>query len=262
IMSRLLRVTFVVAPSTSKTRELPPLISTRLLAGPWIVRLLLMTSSPLVRAMPFPAKLRSKTMGSPLLAAAIAARSESEPLSLRFMTVSVLGSQRSSRVSRYGRKDWRLRVTGSLRVRGGPANTWLAPGGLEEGSGADHADGAVVEGRDAEVVEVGPERGGVAAHDAVRDRQRPGSAVEEAAACRTGGVAGQGALLECGRGEVVDGSAAVTGRVGRETTAADRQRPEGTVVDPSAGGGRVAGENTVTDRHGRPSEAIAQVIDG
>src|SRR5262249_14318740 len=111
----------------------------------------------------------------------------------------------------------------------------------------DDADCAVVEGRDAEVVEVGAEGRDVAAHDAVRDRQRPGSVVEEAAAPRPGGVAGQGALLECGPAEVVDAAAAVAGRVAREGAAADRQSPEcrGVVGDATTEGGGVAAEGAV-----------------
>src|SRR5262249_15792994 len=131
---------------------------------------------------------------------------------------------------------------------------WLAAGprgGRREGSGAEHADGAVIQGQSAQVVEVGAERGDVVEHRAVLDRQRPRSTVEDAAACGPGGVAGQGALLQRGRGEVVDGAARIAGSVvAGEGAAADIQRCEvrNRIVDGAALGGRVAGERAATDR--------------
>jgi hypothetical protein len=60
--------------------------------GPWMVSFLLRSSSPLVSVMVSPFRLGAKTMVSPLLAAAISARSEPVPLSALLMTVSVLGA--------------------------------------------------------------------------------------------------------------------------------------------------------------------------
>src|SRR5262249_53012462 len=96
------------------------------------------------------------------------------------------------------------------------------------------ADEAVVHRNTAVVVEeVGPEQGQVVEHGAVLDRQRPGSTVEDAAAVGRG-VAGQRALLDVGRAEVVDAAAAIAGGVAREGAAPDIQRPEGGVVDAAA----------------------------
>src|SRR5262249_44433543 len=152
-----------------------------------------------------PFRLLSKTMVSPFCAAAISARSEPAPLSSLFVTVRVLGSQRSSSASSCGRKDRYFRRMESLRVRGTGRQIGRSPGRLAGRSGADHADGAVVQGQGTEVVEVGPERGDIVTHVAVLDGQGPVHVVEEAAACGSGGVAGQGASLEGGRVEVVDG---------------------------------------------------------
>src|SRR5262249_33104051 len=139
--------------------------------------------------------------------------------------------------------------------------------GLRERSGVDDTDRAVVQCCNTEVEEVGPQRGDVAAHRAVLDRQRPGSVVEEAAACRPGGVAGQGAFLHRGRAEGVDGAACRPGGVAGEGAATDVQRPEAMEEqDPGSvvvdGAARVAGgggpEGAVADCQ-RPSK---RVIDG
>src|SRR5258707_9890145 len=79
-----------------------------------------------------------------------------------------------------------------------------------------HADDAVTEEHETGVVDVAAEGGGVAEDGAVFDRQRPGRAVEDTAAIGPGGVAGQSALGDRGRAEVVDGAAAVAGGVARE----------------------------------------------
>src|SRR5262249_62107654 len=82
--------------------------------------------------------------------------------------------------------------------------------GLRERSGVDDTDRAVVQCCNTEVVEVGPQRGDVTAHRAVVDRQRPGSVVEEAAACGAGRILPrQVAFLHRGRAGVVDGAANV-----------------------------------------------------
>src|SRR6516162_9092624 len=60
--------------------------------------------------MVFPLRLWSKTMVSPLLAAAMSARNEPGPLSRLFMTVSVLGTSRPSRTSSRGRKRGGFRL--------------------------------------------------------------------------------------------------------------------------------------------------------
>src|SRR5262249_45452895 len=120
-------------------------------------------------------------------------------------------------------------------------------------SRADQADGAVVEGQGAEVVDVGPARGNVAGHAAVLDRQRPESAVIEAAAGGPGGVARQGAVLDGDRATlVVEGAAAVAGRVAEEGTAADIQRSVLSVVEDGAAElGGVADEVAVPNRRQR-----------
>jgi hypothetical protein len=83
----------------------PPLTVSWAAPGPLTVGDVLMDSSPLVSVMVWPSRLGSKTMVSLFLAAAISARSEPEPLSLAFTTVSVLSSHRSSRASDCGRKS-------------------------------------------------------------------------------------------------------------------------------------------------------------
>src|SRR5260370_6144206 len=100
-----LRVTDFVVLVTSNTREAwLPLTVSWLAPGPVMVTLWLMSSSPLVNVMVWPSRLGAKTMVSLLWAAAMSARSEPAPLSRLFRTVSVLGSQRSSRLSRQGLK--------------------------------------------------------------------------------------------------------------------------------------------------------------
>src|SRR5215831_1318386 len=69
-----------------------------------MVTLLLISSWPLVSVMAWPFRLGVKTIVSLLLAAAISARSEPAPLSRLFMTVSVLGTSRSSSASSRGQK--------------------------------------------------------------------------------------------------------------------------------------------------------------
>src|SRR6266481_890408 len=104
LIVRPLRVTDFVDFATSNTREaLLPLTVSWPAPGPAMVTLWLMSSSPLVSVMVWPARLGAKTMVSLLWAAAISARSEPAPLSRLFRTVSVLGNQRSSRHSRQGR---------------------------------------------------------------------------------------------------------------------------------------------------------------
>src|SRR5215471_15885827 len=120
--------------------------------------------------MVWPSRLLSKAMVSPLWAAAIVSRSEPGPKPRLLVTVRVLGSQRSSRASRQGRKDRCFRAMGNLRVMGGRP-TASRPRDLRYESGRDHAHGAIVDAGQAEVVQVGPERSGVAGHDAVVDRQ-------------------------------------------------------------------------------------------
>src|SRR5262249_34955377 len=109
----------------------PPLISKMRLAslpltvswfapGPSMSRFLVMASSPLVSVMVWPRRLGAKLMVSPLWAAAISPRSEpspATPVSRLLVTVSVLGTQRSSRASRCGRKEpWRWRTVGAGRL--------------------------------------------------------------------------------------------------------------------------------------------------
>src|SRR6516162_7709363 len=60
--------------------------------------------------MVFPLRLWSKTMVSPLLAAAMSARNEPGPLSRLLVTVSVLGTSRPSRTSSRGRKRGGFRL--------------------------------------------------------------------------------------------------------------------------------------------------------
>src|SRR6516165_5357298 len=60
--------------------------------------------------MVWPFRLGAKLMVSPGFAAAISARSEPAPLSLVFMTVSVLGRKRSSSASSCGRKRGGFRL--------------------------------------------------------------------------------------------------------------------------------------------------------
>src|SRR5262245_50248914 len=67
--------------------------------------------------MVFPLRLWSKTIVSPLWAAAMAAGSEPAPLSRLLVTVRMLGIQRSSRASNRGRKVDRLREGGCTRRR-------------------------------------------------------------------------------------------------------------------------------------------------
>src|SRR5713101_8417357 len=89
-------------------------------------RLWLMTSSPLVRLIVWPARLGLKTIVSPGLATAISARSDPAPLSRLFRTVSVLSRHRSSSTSRRGRQDWRLRTwTGLFTLRPMPQTDLL-----------------------------------------------------------------------------------------------------------------------------------------
>src|SRR5262245_3671958 len=68
-------------------------------------------------------------------------------------------------------------ATGSNNVEWGPAVTRLAPSGLGEGSRVGHDCEAVLQGPIAEVVDVGPKRGDMAAQHAIIDHQRPGSVV-------------------------------------------------------------------------------------
>src|SRR5260370_24477313 len=116
------RVTgFATVEATSNTREaLLPLTVSWPAPGPAMVRFFLMSSSPLVSVMVWKSRLGAKTMVSPLWAAAMSARSEPAPLSRLFVTVSVPGTKRSSRLSRQGPK---VRCTGrDLLVHdGGPA---------------------------------------------------------------------------------------------------------------------------------------------
>src|SRR6266851_7422014 len=104
LIVRPLRVTEFAVLVTSNTREaLLPLTASWPAPGPVMVRLCLMSSSPLVSVMVWPSRLGAKTMVSLLWAAAISARNEPAPLSRLFRTVSVLGIQRSSSASIVGR---------------------------------------------------------------------------------------------------------------------------------------------------------------
>src|SRR5713101_7513161 len=105
LIVRPLRVTDFVDFATSNTREaLLPLTVSWPAPGPAMVTLCLMSSSPLVSVMVWPSRLGAKTMVSLLWAAAISARREPSPLSRLLVTVSVLGTQRSSRLSMQGLK--------------------------------------------------------------------------------------------------------------------------------------------------------------
>src|SRR5207247_1331599 len=89
--------------------------------GPWIVRLSVTLSWPVLRGM-VPVKPEAKaTVSAPglVLAAAMAARSEPAPLSSRLVTLNVLGTVRSSSTSRRGTKEGRgvERETGTRRGR-------------------------------------------------------------------------------------------------------------------------------------------------
>src|SRR5262249_49165487 len=95
-----------------KTRwVLLPLTVTLAAPGPWIVRFFVTASSPLVSVM-VPLTAAGKGMVSPGGAAAIWARSEPAPLSLRLVTVRVLGTVRSSSASRRGRTGRDRRAVG------------------------------------------------------------------------------------------------------------------------------------------------------
>src|SRR6516162_6879676 len=83
-----------------------------------MVRLLLISSWPLVSVMVWPVRLGAKTIVSLFLAAAISARSEPVPLSRLFVTVSVLGTSRPSSTSNRGRKSWVGLRAGARRVCG------------------------------------------------------------------------------------------------------------------------------------------------
>ena len=108
----------VAPPWMSKTRlVLWPLTVSWPALGHSMSRLLLMTSSPLVSVMVWPASLPAKWMVSPLWAAAISARSEPEPLSRLLVTVSVLSSRRSSSASSRGRNLARRRVDRGASMR-------------------------------------------------------------------------------------------------------------------------------------------------
>jgi hypothetical protein len=96
----------VVSPASPKTRLTPSPLTVRALApGPLIVTPSVISSWPLVRAI-VPVTAKSITSAPGLaLAAATAARSEPGPVSSRLVTVKVLGSLRSSRMSRHGRNE-------------------------------------------------------------------------------------------------------------------------------------------------------------
>ena len=70
-----------------------------------------MSNSPLVSVIVSPLSLDEKLMVSPLVAAAISARSEPVPLSLLLVTVKLLSNVRSSIRSTRGRKCLRRRRT-------------------------------------------------------------------------------------------------------------------------------------------------------
>src|SRR5579885_645190 len=91
-------------PASPKTRLAWLPLTVRLLRpGPLMVKLSVMSSSPLVRVMvPVVAKVITSAPGL-ALAALTAARSEPVPVSRRLVTVKVLGSARSSRASGCGR---------------------------------------------------------------------------------------------------------------------------------------------------------------
>src|SRR6516225_3216842 len=89
-----LRTAGWLALTSNTPNWLLPLTVSWSAAGPWMVTPVVMDSSPLVSVMVWPTRLGAKTMVSPLLAAAMSARSEPAPLSLAFVTVSVLSRQR------------------------------------------------------------------------------------------------------------------------------------------------------------------------
>src|SRR5262245_11944910 len=92
----------------SKTRLEPlPLMASRPAPGPWMARLFLIVSWPLVSVIVWPLTPGSKTIVSPLLAWAMVSRSDPAPLSRLFRTVRVLRTVRSSRTSSPGRNDRR-----------------------------------------------------------------------------------------------------------------------------------------------------------
>src|SRR5262245_31615865 len=92
----------------SKTRlAWLPLTVSWFAPGPSMSRFLVMANSPPISVMVWPARLGAKSMVSPLWAAAISPRSEPSPrapVSRALVTVSVLGTQRFSSASRWGRK--------------------------------------------------------------------------------------------------------------------------------------------------------------
>src|SRR5262249_56731501 len=92
-----------------KTRLAPlPLTASLFAPSPSMSRFVVIANCPLVRVIVCPLRLLAKLIVSPLLATAMAARSEPGPLSRLFRTVRVLGSQRSSRASSRGRNVARL----------------------------------------------------------------------------------------------------------------------------------------------------------
>src|SRR6516162_5238821 len=110
LIVRPLRVTCgVLLLLSSNTREvLLPLIVNSAAPGPVMVRLFLISSSPLVSLIvwvvwPEGGGGRTKSMVSPLLATVISARKEPAPRSKRLVTVRVLGIQRLSSTSSVGR---------------------------------------------------------------------------------------------------------------------------------------------------------------
>jgi hypothetical protein len=116
-------VTLVPAKVWKTRWALPPLTVIVPAPGSWMVRFLVTASSPLVRLI-VPLRELSKTMVSPEDAAAIWPRSEPSPLSLRLVTVRVLGTERSSRDSRAGRKrDFPEGRRVRARGRGRPETT-------------------------------------------------------------------------------------------------------------------------------------------
>ncbi len=100
----------VLADAISKTREeLAPLTARLPAPRPRMVRFLLMPNSPYVRGMVWPARLASKTIRSPLLAAPIASRKDSNPSpgvtsSKAVVTCRVEGTTRSSKCSTLNRQ--------------------------------------------------------------------------------------------------------------------------------------------------------------
>src|SRR5215469_15123656 len=89
--------------------------------GPSILRLVLRASGPLVNVIAWYVRLGSKTIVSPLCAAAMAARNEPSPLSALFSTVSTLNTVRSSSTKSCGTLDRRGRD-----VRGVLVACWCA----------------------------------------------------------------------------------------------------------------------------------------